>query len=113
MAGARGHIPWGGVLIVAAVAVVLHISMAWRLRLHQGRSLMGSFEEVFLLASVVALAGAGVTFINMVAPVRLRSTNRADRRHVHRDDPVQLAPRAVADPHPRSPSQRVRGIGRR
>ena len=69
MAGARGHIPWGGVLIVAAIAVVLHISMAWRLRLHQGRSLMGSFEEVFLLASVVALAGAGVTFINMVAPV--------------------------------------------
>src|SRR5688572_2519749 len=58
MDGSKGHIPLYGVAVVAGAAAVVHILLAWLLRLHQGRSRLGGFEEIFVLASI--MVGVGV-----------------------------------------------------
>ena len=65
---AGGNIPLYGVLAVAGATVILHVLLAWAARLYQGRSAAGSFEEMFVLASVVAIVGGIVAFANMMAP---------------------------------------------
>jgi FlaA1/EpsC-like NDP-sugar epimerase len=57
-------IPFYGVAIVAGLAVVCHLVGAWAFRLHQGRAALGSFEELFLLASVLLGAGIITTIVN-------------------------------------------------
>lgn len=64
----HGRIPVGGFIVLGALAVALHIGLAWRLRLHQGRSVIGGFEEMFLLASVVGSVGVVVTTFNVLLP---------------------------------------------
>ena len=64
----NGAIPLYGVLIIGGAAVILHSLLAWATRLHQGRSALGSFEEIFTLVSVVSIAGTIVTVANAVAP---------------------------------------------
>lgn len=53
---------------VCALAVVLHLGLGWVTRLYQGRSEIGSFEEVVLLGEVALAAGLGVTFLNAAFP---------------------------------------------
>ena len=65
---ARGLIPAWGVLSLVGIAVLIHTIGAWRLRLHQGRSVVGSFEETFLLASLLAFVGTVVTIFNALMP---------------------------------------------
>jgi len=64
-----GAIPLYGVFVLGAAAALLHCLVAWFVRLHQGRSGLGSFEEIFLLASVMIVVGAVVTTLNAVAPL--------------------------------------------
>jgi FlaA1/EpsC-like NDP-sugar epimerase len=54
---AGSAVPLYGVLIVASIAVTSHLVLAAVTRLHLGRAKLGSFEEAFLVASVVAGAG--------------------------------------------------------
>lgn len=68
LAASGGTIPLYGVLVATAVAAVLHSAFAWFLRLHQGRSALGSFEEMFVLASVVAMVGGSLTILNALSP---------------------------------------------
>ncbi len=61
-----GAVPVRGVLAIAAVAIVAHLVLATLLRLHQGRTATASVEELFLLGTVVALAGFVATVVNLV-----------------------------------------------
>ena len=64
----KGTIPLGGVLILGAFAATLHCLIAWRTRAHQGRSKFGSFEELFLLSSVMGVVGVATSIVNAVLP---------------------------------------------
>jgi FlaA1/EpsC-like NDP-sugar epimerase len=64
VSGSRGEIPLMGVSVVAAIAVACHVAGAWQLRLHQGRARLGSFEELFLLGTVLMGSGIVVTAVN-------------------------------------------------
>lgn len=64
----HGEIPGYGVLAIGAAAVALHIVLAWTVRLHQGRSTLGGFEEIFVLVSVLVSVGTIVTILNFMAP---------------------------------------------
>ncbi|MGZ5369810.1 polysaccharide biosynthesis protein [Aeromicrobium sp.] len=61
-------IPLRGVLALGISAAILHTLLAWLVRLHQGRAGVGSFEELFLLASVMIVVGATITTLNALAP---------------------------------------------
>ena len=61
-------IPLGGVSVLGAFAAALHCMLAWRTRAHQGRSKLGSFEELFLLSSVMGLVGVTMTILHAVLP---------------------------------------------
>ena len=63
-----GNIPLRGVLLLGISAAVLHCLLAWLVRLHQGRSGLGSFEEIFLLASVMVVVGVAIASFNAMAP---------------------------------------------
>lgn len=64
----KGTIPIGGVLVLGAWAATLHCLLAWRTRAHQGRSKFGSFEELFLLSSVMGVVGVATSIVNAVLP---------------------------------------------
>ena len=64
---AGGTIPFLGVLALGATAATLHCLLAWVVRLHQGRSATGSFEELFVLASVMLAVGIAVAAFNALA----------------------------------------------
>jgi FlaA1/EpsC-like NDP-sugar epimerase len=76
VATANGRTPLRGLLVVAGVAIATHVILAWRLRLHQGRSITGSFDEIFLLASVLAFAGFAAAAVNIgsSSPFMARTT---------------------------------------
>ena len=63
-----GGIPLRGVLVLGISAAVLHCLLAWLVRLHQGRSGLGSFEETFVLASVMIVVGVAIALFNAVVP---------------------------------------------
>src|SRR5688572_19152132 len=64
----KGTIPLGGVLVLGALAATLHCLLAWRTRAHQGRSKFGSFEELFLLSSLMGTVGVATSIINALLP---------------------------------------------
>ena len=64
----KGTIPLGGVLVLGALAATLHCLLAWRTRAHQGRSKFGSFEELFLLSSVMGTVGVATSIVNALLP---------------------------------------------
>ncbi|MDR7085938.1 FlaA1/EpsC-like NDP-sugar epimerase [Aeromicrobium panaciterrae] len=76
MEGVGTPIPLFGVLLVGSVAISTHILIAWMLRLHHGRRAFGSFEELFLLASVLVAASIAATAFNVLSepPYIPRST---------------------------------------
>lgn len=68
-------VPLYGVLIVGTIAAVSHLLLAAVTRLHLGRAKLGSFEEAFLVASVVAGAGLIAFGVNAaVDPIFLPRT---------------------------------------
>jgi FlaA1/EpsC-like NDP-sugar epimerase len=69
-------IPLYGVLAAAALAAVLHVLACLALRLYQGRSITGSFEEAFMLFSALFATGVVITVANamFVPPILPRTT---------------------------------------
>lgn len=63
---APGQIPLYGCVALATTASILHVALAWFLRLHQGRHEVASFEELFTLVSVVVVAGGATGVLNMI-----------------------------------------------
>ena len=61
-------IPVYGVLALGLAAAMLHTLFAWVVRLHQGRSALGSFDEMFVLASVIIVIGCVIGVANAMAP---------------------------------------------
>ncbi len=57
-------VPVYGVMMVGVVAVGCHVLLGWAFRLHLGRSALGSFEEMFLLASVLIASGVVAALVN-------------------------------------------------
>ena len=64
----KGKVPLGGVLALGCFAAALHCLLAWRTRAHQGRAKFGSFEELFLLSSVMGVVGVTTAIVNAVLP---------------------------------------------
>lgn len=63
-----GKVPLYGVLTLACAAIVLHTLLSWMLRVHQGRHSIGSFEEMFTLASIILTVAFLLTLMNAIAP---------------------------------------------
>lgn len=63
--------PFFGLLIGAAIAVAVYMLLSRVLHLHQGRHLVGSFDELMPLSLVVAAAGLVVTVLNLLLPARV------------------------------------------
>ena len=68
---APGSIPLGGFLVLGLLATTIHCFLAWRMRAHQGRSRFGSFEELFILGTLMATVGVGVAIVNAMLPAAL------------------------------------------
>ncbi|MFC6286084.1 polysaccharide biosynthesis protein [Nocardioides sp. GCM10027113] len=60
-----GEVPWSAVLAVAAVTVGLFLVVGAAYRLHQGRSITASLEEMLMLGAVAVSAGGAVTVLNL------------------------------------------------
>src|SRR5699024_2539742 len=82
---AGGHVPMYGVLTLAVAAIVIHTLLASVLRMHQGRHSVGSFEEMFTLASVIMSVAFFLTLVNAIAP----------SQYVARSPPLIAAPIAL------------------
>lgn len=63
--------PFFGLLLCAGIAVLAYTALARTLRLHQGRHLIGSFDEIMPLGVVVAAAACIVTVLNALSPDRI------------------------------------------
>lgn len=63
--------PLLGLLVCAAIATVAHTLLARTLGLHQGRHLVGSFDELLALASGVAAVAVLVTVVNALVPEQM------------------------------------------
>jgi FlaA1/EpsC-like NDP-sugar epimerase len=63
--------PIFGLLVLTAVAVAAYTLLGRAVRLHQGRHLVGSFEEMMPLAMVAAASAVVVTATNAVWPERM------------------------------------------
>jgi FlaA1/EpsC-like NDP-sugar epimerase len=64
----KGTIPIGGAVALGVFAATLHCLLAWRTRAHQGRSRFGSFEELFILSTLMGVVGVTVAIVNAVLP---------------------------------------------
>src|SRR5690606_20243451 len=60
-----------GLLVCSAAAVLTYTILARVLRLHQGRHLVGSFDELLPLAGAVGVVAAAVTLLNALSPGRM------------------------------------------
>ena len=60
-----------GLAIACVGVVVVHLALGWLARLHQGRVVVGSFDESLLLGGVVATTGALLTVVNVLLPTQL------------------------------------------
>ena len=54
--------------MLGVLAAVIHCLLAWRTRAHQGRSRFGSFEELFILSSLMGAVGLTVAIVNAALP---------------------------------------------
>lgn len=59
--------PWLAASVLACLAAALHLGIGWAVRLHHGRSMVGSLEEMLALGPVVSGIGALVTCLNLFA----------------------------------------------
>ncbi|MEQ4204257.1 nucleoside-diphosphate sugar epimerase/dehydratase [Actinopolymorpha sp. B9G3] len=60
-------LPWVGTLGLAGLAAVLQVQIGWIVRLHQGRSMLGSFEEMVVLGAVTGSVGIVIATVNALA----------------------------------------------
>lgn len=68
----QGHAtPFFGLLLCAGSAVLLYTVLARPLRLHQGRHLVGSFEELLPLTALIAVVAAVMTAANVLVPAQI------------------------------------------
>ena len=67
LAGTVDRTPWRAALLVGLLAAGAHGGVGRLVRLHQGRSAIGSLDEMLALGLVVAAAGAIVTGLNLGA----------------------------------------------
>lgn len=65
LSDAGSTVPLFGVLLLGAIAALVHCALGWLLRLHQGRHATGGFEEMFVLGSVVLASGITIGVIDM------------------------------------------------
>lgn len=63
--------PFFGLLLCAGISVLAYTVLARTLRLHQGRHLIGSFDEIMPLGVVVGVVACIVTLLNAVSPDRI------------------------------------------
>lgn len=63
--------PLLGLVVCTAAAVAAYTLLARAVRLHQGRHLVGSFDEMMPLAMVIVASAAIVTAVNAVGPERM------------------------------------------
>lgn len=63
--------PFYGLLLCAGSAVLLYTVLARLLRLHQGRHLVGSFDELLPLAGLIAAVAAVLTIANVFVPAQI------------------------------------------
>ena len=63
-----GTIPLWAVLALGGSAAALHCLLAWGTRAHQGRSKFGSFEELFILSSLMGVVGVTISIVNAMLP---------------------------------------------
>src|SRR5664279_2289088 len=61
-------VPWGLTFAVAAIAACLFTVVAWVTRLHDGRSPLGSLDEMIHLGSVTLCVGVLIYFANLLTP---------------------------------------------
>jgi FlaA1/EpsC-like NDP-sugar epimerase len=54
--------------VLGSFAALLHCLLAWMTRAHQGRSKFGSFEELFLLSSLMGIVGITASIVNVLLP---------------------------------------------
>jgi FlaA1/EpsC-like NDP-sugar epimerase len=59
------NVPWGEVIVVAAVTAVAYLLVAVPFRLHQGRARTASLEEMVLLGLLMGGTGAAVFLVNL------------------------------------------------
>src|SRR5690625_192012 len=71
MHDAEQTIPLIGVLVLGTAAAVLHAALGSVVRLHQGRSMTGSFEEMLVLGGVTGTVGVVVTVVNVALPLSM------------------------------------------
>ncbi|MBB5832723.1 nucleoside-diphosphate sugar epimerase/dehydratase [Brachybacterium aquaticum] len=67
----EGATPVLGLLICAGIGVLAYTVLARFLRLHQGRHLVGSFDEIRPLASVIAFVSVLIAVVNIAGPERM------------------------------------------
>jgi FlaA1/EpsC-like NDP-sugar epimerase len=67
----EGATPVGGLLVCAAIAALAYTLLARLLHLHQGRHLVGSFDEIRPLAAVVVAVSVLVALVNVLTPERM------------------------------------------
>jgi FlaA1/EpsC-like NDP-sugar epimerase len=60
-------VPWHHVALLGLAAATLHVGLGMSVRLHQGRSSIGSVEEMLSLGLVAACVGSTATAANLVA----------------------------------------------
>src|SRR5215210_6846437 len=54
------------VLTAGLLAAALHVSFGLVVRLHQGRSALGSLEEMLALGAIVSIVGLAMTVLNVL-----------------------------------------------
>ncbi|WP_196780901.1 polysaccharide biosynthesis protein [Nocardioides sambongensis] len=60
------QVPWDGLAIVCATALVVHFGVGWLVKLYRGRAIVASSEETVLLGGVAAVVSVLVSLINLL-----------------------------------------------
>ena len=68
LTSSHGTVPLGGLLVLGSFAAALHGLLAWRTRAYQGRSKFGSFEDLFILSSVMGVVGVTTSIVHVLLP---------------------------------------------
>ena len=66
-------VDWSGALWIWLIAVLLHTVIAWSVRLHHGRAMVATLEEMVWLGAVVVGTGTVLFLVNLVIQLVPRS----------------------------------------
>jgi FlaA1/EpsC-like NDP-sugar epimerase len=59
-----GMVGWPGIAAAWLLVIVVYMGLGWRQRLHQGRTELGSLEEIITLALIVVTSGCVLFIVN-------------------------------------------------